>query len=385
MRRRIGGTPGIRSSGPSNRARTGSGTTTQASTTTDPNSRRPTPIPRTSLRRDQVTGCRRTGSSNCVSAAEPPVVRAGGESTLTVLIAFAANFAIATAKSAAAVVSGSASMLAEAAHSWADTGNEVFLLIANRRSVRPADDRRPLGYGREAYVWSLLAAIGLFVVGASVSVWHGVSELGGEQAGGRGYTLAYAVLAISFVLEAISFFQAFRQLRTEAHRLERDVLTHALETSDPTMRAVFAEDAAALIGIVIAAAGIAMHELTGVAAWDAIGSILVGVLLGVVAVLLIDRNRRFLTGEPGSPDLQRAAMTRLQQLDDVAAVRYLRMEFIGPKQLFLVASVDLIGDDAESSVARRLRRLERELETDPYVVDAVLTVSKPDDAGSQAG
>jgi cation diffusion facilitator family transporter len=308
------------------------------------------------------------------------VVKAGGESTLTVLVAFGANLAIAVAKTAVAVASGSASMLAEAAHSWSDTGNEVFLLIANRRSSRPADHRRPLGYGREAYVWSLLAAVGLFVVGASVSIWHGVSELiGGEQAEGRDYALAYAVLAISFVLEGISFFQAVRQLRAEANRLDRDLLTHAVETSDPTVRAVFAEDAAALVGIVIAVAGIGLHELTGVAAWDAVGSILVGVLLGVVAVLLIDRNRRFLTGEPGSADLQAAAMARLQQLPDVAAVQYLRMEFIGPKQLFLVASVDLIGDDVESSVARRLRRLEREVETFPYVVDAVLTVSEPDD------
>ena len=312
------------------------------------------------------------------------MVKAGGESTLTVLVAFGANFAIAIAKTVAAAVSGSASMLAEAAHSWADTGNEVFLMIANRRSARPPDPRRPLGYGREAYVWSLLAAVGLFVVGASVSIWHGVSELiGGEQASGRDYLLAYAVLAISFVLEGISFLQAFRQLRGEAHRLERDLFTHALETSDPTLRAVFAEDAAALLGIVIATAGIAMHELTGAAAWDAIGSILVGVLLGVVAVLLIDRNRRFLTGEPGSADLREAAIARVQQLPDVATVRYLRLEFIGPKQLFLVASVDLTGDDRESSVARRLRRLERQLETDPYVVDAVLTVSEPDDVGSQ--
>jgi cation diffusion facilitator family transporter len=312
------------------------------------------------------------------------MVKAGGESTLTVLVAFGANFAIAIAKTAAAAVSGSASMLAEAAHSWADTGNEVFLMIANRRSARPPDPRRPLGYGREAYVWSLLAAVGLFVVGASVSIWHGVSELiGGEQASGRDYLLAYAVLAISFVLEGVSFLQAFRQLRGEAHRLERDLFTHALETSDPTLRAVFAEDAAALLGIVIATAGIAMHELTGAAAWDAIGSILVGVLLGVVAVLLIDRNRRFLTGEPGSTDLQAAASARMQELPDVASVRYLRLEFIGPRQLFLVASVDLTGDDAESSVARRLRRLEQEVETFPYVVDAVLTVSEPDDVGSQ--
>jgi cation diffusion facilitator family transporter len=312
------------------------------------------------------------------------VVKAGGESALTVLVAFGANFAIAAAKTVAAAVSGSASMLAESAHSWADTGNEVFLMIANRRSARPADPRRPLGYGREAYVWSLLAAIGLFVVGASVSIWHGVSELiGGQEAHGRDYTLAYAILAISFVLESVSFLQAFRQLRAEARGLDRDLLTHALETSDPTTRAVFAEDAAALIGVVIAACGIAMHEVTGAAAWDAVGSILVGVLLGVVAVVLIDRNRRFLTGEPGSADLRDAAIARVRQLGDVAEVRYLRLEFIGPKQLFLVASVDLTGDDAESSVARRLRRLERELETDPYVVDAVLTVSEPDDAGSQ--
>jgi divalent metal cation (Fe/Co/Zn/Cd) transporter len=233
-------------------------------------------------------------------------------------------------------------------------------------------------------VWSLLAAIGLFVVGASVSIWHGVTELiGGEEVHGRDYTLAYAVLAISFVLEGISFLQAVRQLRTEAHRLERDLLTHALETSDPTVRAVFAEDAAALIGIVIATAGITLHEVTGVAAWDAVGSILVGVLLGVVAVVLIDRNRRFLTGEPVSTDLWDAAMSRIQQLPEVADVRYLRIVFVGPKQLFVVASVDLTGDDAESSVARRLRRLERELEADPYVVEAVLTVSEPDDAGSQ--
>ena len=311
------------------------------------------------------------------------MVKAKGESTLTVIVAFGANLAIAAAKTAAAALSGSASMLAEAAHSWSDTGNEVFLMIANRRSARPADPQRPLGYGREAYVWSLLAAVGLFVVGASVSIWHGVTELiGGEQAEGRDYALAYAVLAISFVLESISFSQAVRQLRAEAHRLDRDLLTHAIETSDPTVRAVFAEDAAALIGIVIAAAGIGMHELTGVAAWDAVGSILVGVLLGVVAVVLIDRNRRFLTGEPGSPDLQAAALARLEQLPDVAAVRYLRLEFIGPKQLFVVASLDLTGDDVESSVARRLRRLEHEVETFPFVVDAVLTVSEPD--GNQA-
>jgi divalent metal cation (Fe/Co/Zn/Cd) transporter len=117
------------------------------------------------------------------------VVKAGGDSALTVLIAFAANLLVALAKTFAAVLSSSASMTAEAAHSWADTGNEVFLLVANRRSIRDADERRPLGYGREAYVWSLLAAVGLFVIGAAVSIWRGVTELLQGAEGGEDYRI----------------------------------------------------------------------------------------------------------------------------------------------------------------------------------------------------
>ena len=311
-------------------------------------------------------------------------MKAGGDSTFTVLVAFGANLAIAVGKTVAAGVSGSASMSAEAAHSWADTGNEVFLLIANRRGGRVADARRPLGYGREVYVWSLLAAVGLFVVGAAVSIWRGVTELLEGEAGGEDYRLAYVVLAVAFVLEGISLFQATRQLRTEARSFDTDVLEYALQTSDPTVRAVFAEDSAALIGIVIAFIGILGHQLTGEVLWDAIGSILVGVLLGVVAVVLIDRNRQFLTGEPGSPRIHDALVTRLSGFPEVAAVRFLRPEFIGPKRLFVIASVDLVGDSAESSVAKTLRLLERRFEEEPYVAEAVLTVSEPDEPGTPA-
>lgn len=309
-----------------------------------------------------------------------------GESTLTVALAFAANLAVAIAKTIAAVLTGSASMVAESAHSWADTGNETLLVIANRRGSRRADPRHPYGYGRETYVWSLLAAVGLFVVGAALSIWHGVTELlHGAESSHENYLVAYIVLGIAFVLEGTSFLQALRQVRGEARELDRDVLEHALETSDPTVRAVFAEDAAALVGIVIALAGIGLHQLTGSAAWDALGSILVGVLLGVVAVLLIDRNRRFLTGEAGSERLRDAIVGELQRLPEVDIVRYLRLEFVGPRQLFVVASVDLVGDRVESSVAHTLRGLEHALERNPNIIEAILTVSEPDEPARQPG
>jgi cation diffusion facilitator family transporter len=305
------------------------------------------------------------------------------ESTFTVFVAFAANLAVAVAKTLAAAVSGSASMTAEAAHSWADTGNQGFLIIANRRSSRPPDAARPLGYGREAYVWSLLAAVGLFVVGGSLSVWRGVTELLHGEATAENYLVAYIVLGVAFVLESSSLFQAFRQLRGEAASLDKDLLAHVLDTSDPTTRAVFAEDTAALIGIVVALLGIGLHQITGQAAWDAIGSIVVGVLLGVVAVVLIDRNRRFLVGEPASPQLRAAAVAHIEQLPEVASVRFIRLVFVGPKQLFLVASVDLVGDAVETQIAKTLRQLENQLQEEPYIVDAVLTIAEPDELDRQ--
>ena len=184
------------------------------------------------------------------------------ESLTTVLVAFGANILIAVAKSAAAVVTGSASLVAEAAHSWADSGNEIFLLIANRRARRPPDRAHPFGHGREAYVWSLFAALGVFVAGAAVSVTHGIQELIHPEPAER-FIVGYVVLALSFVLEGISFLQSVRQARSEAKPFDRDLIEHVMATSDPTLRGVFAEDSAALIGLVIAAAGLAAHQLTG--------------------------------------------------------------------------------------------------------------------------
>jgi cation diffusion facilitator family transporter len=307
----------------------------------------------------------------------------GSESLTTVLVAFGANVLVAVAKSAAAVVTGSASLVAEAAHSWADSGNEIFLLIANRRARRPPDHAHPFGHGREAYVWSLFAALGLFVAGAAVSVTRGIQELIHPEPAER-FLVGYVVLAVSFVLEGISFLQSVRQARSEAVPLQRDLIEHVMATSDPTLRAVFAEDSAALTGLVIAAAGLAAHQLTGSPVPDAAGSILVGMLLGVVAVVLINRNRRFLVGEEADPRIRSAVLRALLEMPEVARVTYLRLEVIGPRTVFVTGDVDLTGDDTESHLAVRLRALEAKFCASPAVAGAVLSLSAPDEPTLQA-
>src|ERR1022692_464393 len=144
------------------------------------------------------------GSHDLLRSVPGPEDPGGSESLTTVLVALGANVAVAAAKSAAAVLTGSASLVAEAAHSWADAGNEVFLLIANRRSRRPPDLAHPFGHGREAYVWSLFAALGLFVAGAVVSVTRGVQEILAPVPADH-FVIGYIVLAVSFVLEESPF------------------------------------------------------------------------------------------------------------------------------------------------------------------------------------
>ncbi len=307
----------------------------------------------------------------------------GSESLTTVLVALAANTLIAVAKSAAAAVTGSASLVAEAAHSWADTGNEIFLLIADRRSRRPPDSAHPLGHGREAYVWSLFAAIGVFVAGSAVSVTHGIQELLHPEPASH-FVIGYVVLAVSFVLEGTSFLQSVWQARPDAESMQRDLIEHVLATSDPTLRWVLGEDSAALIGLVIAAAGLGAHQLTGSPVPDAVGSILVGLLLGVVAVVLINRNRRSLVGEEADPRVRSAAIRALLDMPEVARVTYLWLEIVGPRMIFVTGDVDLTGDDTESHVAVRLRALEAKFCASPAVAGAVLSLSAPDEPTLQA-
>ncbi|MFT3899699.1 MAG: cation diffusion facilitator family transporter [Gordonia sp. (in: high G+C Gram-positive bacteria)] len=297
---------------------------------------------------------------------------------LTVAIAFAMNVLVAIAKSIAAVVTGSASMMAEAAHSWADAGNEVFLLIAERRGAKGRDRKHPFGYGRETYVWSMIAAFGLFTVGAVVSIMHGINAWSEPEAESN-YLVGYIVLAIAAVLESVSFAQTIREAKAGGRRMSMHPLKFVSRTGDATLRAVFAEDAAALIGLVIAAAGMGLHQVTGDGRWDAVGSILVGVLLGFVALFLIGRNRQFLVGQVAPPQVQTEVLARMLARPDIDRVTYLHVEYVGPSQFYLVAAVDIVGDLAESSLAPKLRKIEADIERDEMIVEAVLTLSTDDE------
>ena len=301
------------------------------------------------------------------------------ESLFTVLVALTANGLLAIAKSVAAAVTGSASMVAEAAHSWADTGNEVFLVVAERKGSRPRDEEHPRGYGRATYIWSLVAAFGLFSAGAVVSIWHGLTELWAEGEEEPSYLINYVVLGIAFLLEGSSFLQATRQVHGAARRFGLHPLRFVTRTSNPTLRAVFFEDFSALLGILLAGSGIALHQLTGDPRWDALGSIAVGVLLALVAVFLMRRNMDYLLGEGLTPELRSRVIASLLAHPAIDRLTYLHVEYVGPQRLFVVAAVDLTGDDREPHLAVRLRQVEAEIEQNPLIEDAVLTLAPPDE------
>lgn len=303
---------------------------------------------------------------------------------MTVFIAFLANVLVAVAKTVAALITSSASMVAEAAHSWADAGNEVFLLIADRRGGRTKDQRHPLGYGRSAFVWSLIAAFGIFTAGSIVSIMHGIQELS-DTGPVESPLVAYTVLGISFVLEGASFTQAMVKSRRLARERGTSTWDFVLETSDTTLRAVFFEDAAALIGLALAGGAIAMHQITGLAAWDAVGSILVGVLLGIVALILIKRNVAFLVGTNASPTVRTRVGRALLASAQIQRVTYLHIEYVGPNRLFIVAEVDLAGDAREHDVARRMRAIEQQIEANAVVETVVLSLSVDDEPSLDFG
>jgi cation diffusion facilitator family transporter len=304
----------------------------------------------------------------------------------TVLIAGAANIVVTAAKLGAGILTGSSAMLAETAHSAADTLNQAFLLTSVRRAERPADPGHPFGYGQERYFWSLLAAFGIFVAGAGFSIFEGVLAL---TRGDSGSPLAgYIVLAVSAVAEGTSLIRTYRQLRGEARSRRTELLDHVRASPDLTVKAALFEDTAAIAGLVLAAAGLATRQLTGSPAGDGAASIAIGVLLIVVAVRLGLDSRDLLIGRAAAPQEQQAIREEIEGTPGVDALYELLTMQLGPDHVLVAARVDFSGDisaDRAENLADEIdRRLAGRLSVVPHVFIDPTSSGNGGEAGDQA-
>ena len=285
-------------------------------------------------------------------------VRDAGDSRRTVLIALGANALIAVAKVGGGLLSGSAAMFAEAAHSLADTTNQAFLLVSIQLGKREPTPARPFGHGQERYLWTFMAAVGMFLAGAVFAIGFGGIELatgGGES---EGFAVAYVVLAISFLAEGTSWVRAFRQTRDEAREASKPVLRYARESRDPNVKMVLFEDSAALIGLALATAGIALNEFTGLTFWDPSASILIGLLLVAVAFWMGRDARHLLIGSAALPEERRAIERTIEDYDEVVKVEELLTMVLGPSAILVAARVDV----RDSLDADRIERVSTEID-----------------------
>lgn len=257
-----------------------------------------------------------------------------GGSRRVVLVALGANLGIALAKLAAALVTKSGSMMAEAVHSFADAGNQGLLLVGDARSKRPANEKYPMGYGREAYFWALLVAVMLFTLGGAFSVREGVHKLRDPEPVSN-LVWAVGVLLVSLVLEWVSFRAAMHEVRRV--KGTKRLFQWARETGDVNLLVVAFEDLAALLGLAIALVAILLTWITGNPLFDAAGSCILGVLLLYVAVFLGSQVRRLITGHTVGPEL-RAALEEVWHAHGFKLLRLVAV-WAGPNQMSVAAKI----------------------------------------------
>ena len=303
-------------------------------------------------------------------------------STRTVVVALTANLSVTVAKSAAALLTGSAAMFAEAVHSLADTTNELFLYVGLRRAERPPDRRHPHAYGREHYFWALLAAVGIFVAGGVAALWEGLGTFLHPRPV-EAVPVGLAVLAVSTVFEGWSWLVSRRQLVHDAGGRMADVPGFVDATSDPAPVTVFFEDSAALVGIVIAAVGLTLHALTGQSWYDAAAGATVGLLLVVVAVRLVLLDRRLIVGISAPRSTTDRIRDEVEGHPWVASVPTVRAVLVGPRRLSVSIDVTVhAGLTSEVLVARVAELRDSMRSRDGVVVaDVNLVPASPADRG----
>lgn len=298
-----------------------------------------------------------------------------GAGPRTIAVAFIANIVIAAAKLLAGLASGSTAMLAEAAHSAADTVNEIFLFIGLRRHREPADATHPFGHGRERFLWAFMAAIASFLIGGCLSVALAIVDLKAHHAAPGGFW-PWMVLAVSFVAEGASWRQSVRQARAQAKDFGLGTWRYLLQASDPIVRAVVVEDSAALIGLVLAACGLVLSDVFRTSVPDSLASLAIGLLLAVTAFGVARPMVDFLVGRSLPTNLFEKLNKIIQEDPAVEEVHSLRATYSGPEEVIVAAKVRPAGHLSANELARAMDELDHRIRHElPLVSDVFIDVS----------
>ena len=299
--------------------------------------------------------------------------RRGGQRSI--VIALLANVVIAGAKLAAGLTTGSSALLAEAAHSTADSANEILLGLSLRRARRPADVRHPFGYGGTRFLWAFLAAIFSFLIGGCVSIGLAVNQLISATAVDQ-FLIGWIVLAIAFAADGTALLVSLATTRREATLWGQSTATFLRQTSDPTLRALVVEDTAALVGVALAAGGLFLHQVVGWTTADAIASLLIGLLLAATAAGLARPLADLLIGQSMQPARLEAAFRTIAASPSVEAVLSIYGVLVAPQEVIVAAKVRPSPGQSGEQLARAMDDLDRALRDGfPEVAEVVIDVT----------
>ena len=283
---------------------------------------------------------------------------AAGASKKVIFAALAGNSLIAVTKFAAAAYTGSSAMFSEAIHSLVDTGNQLLLLFGMRQAARPADKTHPFGYGKEVYFWAFVVAILIFALGAGISVYEGISKLRDPHPI-TGVYVNYAVLGLALVFEGGSWWVAFREFR--AIKGEAGYFEAVRRSKDPTIFTVLFEDSAAMLGLLIAFTGIGLAQWTGMALFDALASIGIGLVLAVTAAFLAYECKGLLIGEGASPAVVAGIEAIAAGNDGILRMNELRTIHFGPEDVLVTMSLDFADSLSSVEVEAAISAMERRI------------------------
>ncbi|WP_321504148.1 cation diffusion facilitator family transporter [Breoghania sp.] len=274
--------------------------------------------------------------------------------------ALAGNTLISITKFAAALYTGSSAMLSEGIHSLVDTGNQGLLLYGMKKAAKPADERHPFGYGVELYFWAFVVAILIFAVGSGVSIYEGIQKLLHPHPVSNPM-VNFIVLGLAFVFEAGAWIVALREFNQT--RGTRSYLLAVRQSKDPTVFTVLFEDSAAMLGLLIAFAGLVAAEMTGIEWFDGAASVAIGVVLAGTAILLAYETKGLLIGESAAPELIATVETLITQEDAVIGLNELRTMHLGPHDVLVAISLDFRDNLTAAEVEETTSRLEEMIKT----------------------